>query len=112
MNKFKTIFQSQRNSIHRNVQSFEIRVKNIEIPSQHKTYWRKVKKLHDVHKMRHIVEIEPIIENDNFVHHIIVYHCEVAANVVFPMFEGRIEDQPEEINLCSKSIAIWVCTKS
>lgn len=80
------------------------------MPSAGTTYNNKLIKLKksDTEKQRYIVGIEPLIENKQFVHHMLFYHCEAAVDVEFPNFEGPNEDMPKELSVCSKVIAFWV----
>lgn len=87
---------------------FDIVVKNVEIPATDTTYWCKVQKLKDSKKRRHIVEFEPIIKSEEFVHHMEVFHCETKADVEIPLYEGNCDDLPEAARVCSKVMALWV----
>lgn len=80
----------------------------MEIPATDTTYWCKVQKLNDVSKRRHIVEFEPIIKSEEFIHHMEVFHCEMLPGVEIPLFEGNCDDLPTAAKACSKVMALWV----
>lgn len=80
----------------------------MEIPATDTTYWCKIQKLTGTSKKRHIVEFEPIIKNEQFVHHMEVFHCETDANVEIPLYEGNCDDMPDEARVCSRVMALWV----
>lgn len=83
-------------------------MKDVEIPATDTTYWCKVQKLKDTFKKRHIVEFEPIIVNEAFVHHMEVFHCETDADAKIPLYEGNCDDLPDAARVCSRVIALWV----
>lgn len=101
---YDSIFKSN----YRNIAHIDILVKNVEIPATDTTYWCKVQKLSGATKKRHIVEFEPIIIQEEFVHHMEVFHCETAADVEIPLYEGNCDDLPEEARVCSRVMALWV----
>lgn len=90
------------------MEHFDLVVKDVEIPSTDTTYWCKVQKLKDTMKRRHIVEFEPIVKSEEFVHHMEVFHCEAAANVEIPLYEGNCDEMPAAVKVCSKVMALWV----
>lgn len=90
------------------MEHFDIVVKDVEIPASDTTYWCKVQKLKDTMKRRHIVEFEPIVKSEEFVHHMEVFHCEAAANVDIPLYEGNCDEMPAAVKVCSKVMALWV----
>lgn len=92
----------------RNVEHIDILVRNVEIPATDTTYWCKVQKLQNVTKRRHIVEFEPIVRSEEFVHHMEVFHCEAKVDVDIPLYEGNCDDLPAETKVCSKVMALWV----
>jgi dopamine beta-monooxygenase len=92
----------------RNLEHFDIVLKDVEMPSTDTTYYCKVQKLRNSEKKRHIVEFEPIIKSEEFVHHMEVFHCEAPADVEIPLFEGNCDDLPEEAKVCNKVMALWV----
>lgn len=93
---------------NRNIGHFDFVFKDVEIPATDTTYFCKIQKLKNVEKKRHIVEFEPIIDNEEFVHHMEVFHCEAPVDVEIPMFEGKCDDLPTEAKSCSKVMALWV----
>lgn len=80
----------------------------MEIPSTDTTYWCKIQKLSGTKKRRHIVEFEPLIESEAFVHHMEIFHCETDADVEIPLYEGNCDDMPDEARVCSRVMALWV----
>lgn len=86
----------------------DILVKDVEIPSTDTTYWCKVQKLEGTLKRRHIVEFEPIIKSEEFVHHMEVFHCETDPKAKIPLYEGNCDDLPDEARVCSRVMALWV----
>jgi dopamine beta-monooxygenase len=98
--------------MNRNVEHFDILLNDIEIPAKDTTYWCKIQKLKDTTKRRHIVEFEPVIKSEEFVHHMEVFHCEAKADVEIPLFEGNCDDLPVEAKVCSKVMALWVSVGS
>ncbi|CAO1392504.1 unnamed protein product [Diamesa serratosioi] len=91
----------------KNVQHFDITLKDVEIPSTDTTYWCKIQKLRDTDKKRHIVQFEPIIKNEKFVHHMEIFHCEAGANVEIPLYNGNCDNLPAAAKVCSKVMALW-----
>lgn len=83
-------------------------VKDVEIPATDTTYWCKIQKLQGTDKRRHIVEFEPIIGSEAFVHHMEVFHCEAKVDEEIPLFEGNCDNLPQEAKVCSKVMALWV----
>lgn len=86
----------------------DILVKDVEIPSTDTTYWCKIQKLTGAEKRKHIVEFEPIIRSEEFVHHMEVFHCETDVDVEIPLYEGNCDFLPEEARVCSRVMALWV----
>ena len=58
-------------------------------------------------KKHHIVQFEPVITSEMYVHHIEVFHCETDADVDIPLYEGNCNDMPEEGRVCAKVMALW-----
>lgn len=83
----------------------------MKIPPNDTTYWNRVIKLDDAKQRRHIVQIEPIIESPQFVHHMLAFHCETTADVELPLFSGNAKDAPGALSVCTKTIAFWVSEK-
>lgn len=107
MNILSDFIQSLLSVTSRDVKHFDINVINLEIPSTDTTYWCKIKKVNGTAKKRHIVEFEPIITSDMFVHHMEVFHCEAGADVEIPLYDGNCNDLPQAAKVCSKVIALW-----
>lgn len=77
------------------------------IPSTDTTYWCKIQKLPATDKKKHIVQFEPIIKNEKFVHHMEIFHCEAGANVAIPLYDGNCDNLPAAAKVCSKVMALW-----
>lgn len=82
-------------------------MQKVKIPSND-TYHVKVVKLPDVKTRRHIVEVEPLIDNKKLVHHMFIFHCEAKADVEFPLIEVDADTWPEKLSACWKTVAFWV----
>lgn len=94
--------------IYRKVRHIDIRLDHVTIPSKDTTYWCKVQKIDKVfHKKHHIVRFEPIIDNEEFVHHMEVFHCDAGPDVEIPLYDGDCEKLPEKAKVCSKVMALW-----
>lgn len=78
------------------------------MPARDTTYWCKVQKLDDFfQKKHHIVKFQPIIDKEQFVHHMEIFHCETDVNVEIPLYEGDCDESPPEVKVCSKVISLW-----
>ncbi|KAK3087538.1 hypothetical protein FSP39_007304 [Pinctada imbricata] len=93
------------------VWSFEIRAPAIEVPATDTTYWWYTTKLPILSRKHHIVKYEGIIQekNNNLVHHMEVFHCEVEHDDVIPKFSGpgAAEGKPPKLESCRKVIGAW-----
>ena len=47
--------------------------------------------------------------NEDLVHHIEVYHCDVAAGVELPLYQGPCDERPADspTQACSQVIGAW-----
>ena len=84
----------------------------VEIPEQVTTYWCKLIKLpDDAKEKQHIIRYEGNIQpgNEQLVHHIEVYHCQVDPNEDLPAWDGSCFDKnmPEILLKCKKVISAW-----
>lgn len=53
----------------------DVTLKEVEIPVQETTYWCHIQKLDDfIQQKHHIVQFEPLISNEDIVHHMEVFH--------------------------------------
>lgn len=91
----------------RNIKKDEIIVSDVAVPVKDTTYWCKVQKLKDVATKKHIVEFEPIIDNEGLVHHMEVFHCATDPKAEIPLYEGECEEMPDEVRVCAKVMALW-----
>lgn len=90
-------------------ETFEIHLDKVDVPAQDTTYWCKIQKLHEniTEQKYHIIQFEPILENEDLVHHMEVFHCNTEANVEIPMYNGDCDNLPEQAKVCSKVISLW-----
>lgn len=92
----------------RKVRHIDILLDHVTIPSKDTTYWCRVQKIDKVfRKKHHIVRFEPIIKNEEFVHHMEVFHCDAGPDVEIPLYDGDCESLPEKAKVCSKVMALW-----
>ncbi|XP_045209562.2 dopamine beta-hydroxylase-like [Mercenaria mercenaria] len=91
--------------------TFEVTAPNILVPAKETTYWWYTAKLPPLKKKHHIIKYEGIIQagHENLVHHMEVFHCEVAANEIIRFFNGPglAEGKPPELESCRKVIGAW-----
>nr|XP_054770329.1 dopamine beta-hydroxylase-like [Lytechinus pictus] len=89
----------------------EVTVDDITVPGDDTTYWCKVSKFPDADVKRHIVkyEVEVTEGNEDLVHHIEVYHCDVDSDVEVSLYQGRCDDRPAGSSslACSQVIGAW-----
>ncbi|KAL4219402.1 hypothetical protein ACF0H5_021982 [Mactra antiquata] len=91
--------------------TFEVTAPNIGVPSSETTYWWYTAKLPPLNMKHHIVKYEGIIQagHENLVHHMEVFHCEVASNEIIRYYNGPglSEGKPTELEACRKVIGAW-----
>ena len=85
---------------------------DVVIPDQITTYWCKLLELpDDVREKQHIIRHESHIQpgNEDYVHHIEVFHCQVNANQELPDWNGSCfdENMPEILKKCKKVLSAW-----
>lgn len=86
----------------------DVNLKQVEIPANETTYWCHIQKLDDfVRRKHHIVQFEPLISNEDIVHHMEVFHCETDVNVAIPLYNGNCDQLPAEAQVCSRVISLW-----
>lgn len=86
----------------------DVTLKEVEIPAKETTYWCHIQKLDDfIQQKHHIVEFEPLITNEDIVHHMEVFHCETNVDVEIPLYNGDCEKLPAEAKICNRVISLW-----
>lgn len=81
---------------------------DVSVPAKETTYWCHIQKLDDfLKKKHHIVQFEPIITNENVVHHMEVFHCDTDVNVAIPLYNGDCDTLPAEAEVCKRVISLW-----
>lgn len=93
---------------HRNILEIDVTLNKVEIPAKETTYWCHIQKLNDfIRRKHHIVQFEPLITNEDIVHHMEVFHCETDVDVEIPMYNGDCDQLPAEAKVCSRVISLW-----
>lgn len=86
----------------------DVTLKEVTIPAQETTYWCHIQKLDDfIQQKHHIVQFEPLISNEDIVHHMEVFHCETDVDVEIPLYNGDCNQLPEEAKICNRVISLW-----
>lgn len=94
--------------LSRHIEEIDVTLNEVRVPSQETTYWCHIQKLDDfLRKKHHIIQFEPIISNEDVVHHMEVFHCDTDANVVIPLYNGDCDSLPPEAEVCKRVISIW-----
>lgn len=73
------------------VRTMEYKTSKIIVPSVETTYWCLIHKLPETFKQKqHIVRYESVIQpgNEQLVHHMELFHCEVPVEKVVPDYSG------------------------
>ncbi|XP_064616993.1 dopamine beta-hydroxylase-like [Liolophura sinensis] len=95
----------------RDTWTFDILAPKVRVPGKETTYWWYRTKLPPLRKKHHIIQFEGIIQkgNENLVHHMEVFHCEVGAKTRIPNFNGPGlgEGKPPRLESCRKVIGAW-----
>uniref|UniRef100_A0A182YRD3 DOMON domain-containing protein n=1 Tax=Anopheles stephensi TaxID=30069 RepID=A0A182YRD3_ANOST len=86
----------------------EVHLDDVVVPPAETTYWCKIQQLEPwlINAKHHIIQFEPLIDNEDLVHHMEVFQC-VANNVEISTFNGPCKDMPTYGRLCSKVMALW-----
>lgn len=84
----------------------------ITIPSDETTYWCSIHKFSEVFKQKqHVVRYESVIQtgNEQLVHHMELFHCEVNSSQEMPEYNGPCAGPkvPPILSKCRKVIAAW-----
>ena len=89
------------------VQTIELRFNNTLVPSDDTTYYCQQMSVPDLEQY-HIIAWEPIIDNYEMLHHLILFTCDVAAE---ERLKGRPYTTPEHCTMapqeCGDSAIIW-----
>lgn len=91
-----------------NLKKVEVHLDNVVVPPSETTYWCKIQQLEPwlTNAKHHIIQFEPIIDNEDLVHHIEVFQC-VADKMEISSYDGLCKDMPTYGRLCSKVMALW-----
>ncbi|XP_052788523.1 dopamine beta-hydroxylase-like [Mya arenaria] len=91
--------------------TFEVTAPNIVVPAQDTTYWWYTVKIPPMRRKHHIIKYEGVIKkgNENLVHHMEVFHCELPANEIVRFYNGpgQSEGTPDGLGACRKVIGAW-----
>ncbi|XP_040169352.1 tyramine beta-hydroxylase [Anopheles arabiensis] len=90
------------------LKKLDVRLNNVSVPAAETTYWCKIQQLDPwlTNAKHHIVQFEPIIDNEALVHHMEVFQC-IAGNAEIPTYDGPCQNMPASGHLCSKVMALW-----
>ncbi|KAK2864314.1 hypothetical protein Q7C36_003468 [Tachysurus vachellii] len=80
---------------------FEMKVTNFTIPAINTYYLCKIMNLPVFDRKYHIYRIEPVIQNQDFVHHMLLYRCPPSVTKF-----SEMQCYTEETK-CSQAIAVW-----
>lgn len=99
-------------SIHpKDTWTFTIVAPKVTIPAAETTYWWYTTKLPAMLEKHHIIQFEGHIMkgNEDLVHHIEVFHCEVGPTEKVPYYNGPglAEGKPKGLEVCRKVIGAW-----
>lgn len=95
-------------NVNRDLKEIDIRLNNVEVSNKETTYWCHIQKLDDfLQRKHHVVQFEPIVTNENVVHHMEVFHCDTEAHVKIPLYNGDCDSLPPEAEVCKRVISLW-----
>ncbi|KAI1289348.1 Dopamine beta-hydroxylase [Halotydeus destructor] len=85
---------------------------NVQVPSDETTYWCSLHQLPpEMDTKHHIIQYEAVIQegNEHLVHHMEVFHCELAQDVELSNWNGPCSDgqRPKLLDRCKRVIAAW-----
>lgn len=84
-----------------------ITVDQVAVPMDN-TYWCFVHRLDEIReKSHHMVHFEPIHTHPGLMHHMEVFHCDVAPDTQIPMYSGICDQAPADVMQCNRVIALW-----
>lgn len=108
-NFFFPFFKKKKNfCIFRDIKEIDVTLNKVPIPPKETTYWCHIQKLDDfIQQKHHIVQFEPIIKNEDIVHHMEVFHCETDVNVQIPLYNGDCDQLPVAAKVCNRVISLW-----
>ncbi|KAH9491455.1 hypothetical protein Btru_049917, partial [Bulinus truncatus] len=91
--------------------TFDVRAPEVLVPGNETTYWWHTTILPHIATRHHIIKYSAIITegNEDFVHHMEVFHCEMPKGHSIPYFSGPADtdDAPKGLELCRRVIAAW-----
>lgn len=94
--------------LRRDILEVDVTLKTVSIPVKETTYWCHIQKLDDfIQQKHHIVQFEPLITNEDIVHHMEVFHCETGVDVEIPLYNGDCEQLPPAAKVCNRVISLW-----
>ncbi|RWS27720.1 Dopamine beta-hydroxylase-like protein [Leptotrombidium deliense] len=84
----------------------------VHVPNTDTTYWCKLHLLPaELVRKQHIIQYEAVIQpgSEGLVHHMEVFHCEVAAEITLPDWDGSCFDKtmPDILHNCKRVLAAW-----
>uniref|UniRef100_A0A182RVP1 DOMON domain-containing protein n=1 Tax=Anopheles funestus TaxID=62324 RepID=A0A182RVP1_ANOFN len=90
------------------LKKIEVHLDRVAVPAVETTYWCKIQRLDPwlIDAKHHIVQFEPIIDNEELVHHMEVFQC-VANKMEIHTYNGPCSDMSASGRLCSKVMALW-----
>ncbi|XP_055353897.1 dopamine beta-hydroxylase-like [Paramacrobiotus metropolitanus] len=95
----------------RDVQIMEVLSDRVKVPARETTYWCVIKKLPHLNTKHHIIQYESAIQegNEDLVHHIEVFHCEIPTGIHISEWEGDCDDgsAPKDMDYCKRVIGAW-----
>ncbi|XP_072015163.1 dopamine beta-hydroxylase-like [Amphiura filiformis] len=93
------------------VQIDEVLVDTITVPAESTTYWCKVYQFSRMYSKHHIIRYEAVVSpgNEDLVHHMEVYNCNVQDGQHLPNYSGscRAKDKPSSLESCKHVIGAW-----
>ncbi|XP_072176978.1 dopamine beta-hydroxylase-like [Diadema setosum] len=103
--------ETPKPSFPADTKTIDIVVDDVQVPDDATTYWCKVSRFPDAEVKHHIVKYEVVVSegNEDLVHHIEVYHCDVPADVEVPLYQGPCDERPVDSSsrACSQVIGAW-----
>ena len=94
------------------MRTVEFKTNKIIVPSVETTYWCSIHKFPDAFRQKqHIVRYESVIQpgNEQLVHHMELFHCEVPVDQALPAYDGPCTgpQTPPILSRCRKVVAAW-----
>lgn len=84
-----------------------VTVDQVAVPMDN-TYWCFVRRLDELRDVaHHLVQFQPIHTYPGLLHHMEVFHCDVAPDTEIPMYAGLCDNAPPSVMQCMRVIALW-----